>query len=132
MYRITPTTMIFPPDAARGPIHACVAENLDGLRNAARLLGGQNGIRLFHEVLAALHHETSLSSWTKGRLRQMKALLFLKNTSDPNRPEAGYYAALTPAAPEVEEICLLTDIFCDALEKAGLDIPSASRPRSVA
>ena len=42
-------------------------------------------------------------------------LLMLKNVHEPHRIEAACFAALDPAEPVVEEICILADGLADAL-----------------
>lgn len=52
-------------------------------------------------------------------LAELLSLLMLENVHDPERPEAGFFALIDPADPAIEEICLLTDGFRNALEQAG-------------
>lgn len=51
------------------------------------------------------------------RLRDMHRLLCLDAVDDPEEPEAvGRFAAISPAAPIVIEICQLTDSLADLLD----------------
>lgn len=113
---VTPVTILCPPDARRGPLHAYFAEHQDRLRDAARLLRGRSGLRLFHEVLAGLHGEAILSRRTMAELRRFEELLSLKHVADAGRPEAEYFAMIDPTDPAVEAVCRLTDGLRNAMQ----------------
>lgn len=50
-----------------------------------------------------------LSRRTTGLLSQLKDILFLEHVDNPERVESGFFAAINPADPVVEDICLLAD-----------------------
>lgn len=101
------------------PIHEFFEIHRGALRNAARLLGGVDATRLVDEITDALSSNDDLSRRTIGLLHDLEDLLALENVGDPDRPEAGYFAAIDILDTVVDEICLLTDGLREAL-----DVPS--------
>ena len=65
-------------------------------------------------------------------LGQILAVLSLDHVDDPGLPYKGYFAAIDPGDPVVDEICLLTDELRGALKDADMDSPQAPNLRSVA
>ena len=114
----TPFTVHTNADAenAELPVHVYVHHNLDGLRHAARLLGGYDAMDLVDEIAEALRYDPKISRRTRTRLNTLGDLLRLENVGDPDRPEMGYFAVIDPNDPAVEEICLLTDGLEDAVK----------------
>ncbi|ABG33490.1 hypothetical protein [Roseobacter denitrificans] len=55
---------------------------------------------------------------------QLLEILSLEHVHDTSRPDASYFAAIDPADPTVEEICLVTDRLRCALQRAGVSLPS--------
>ena len=96
-------------------IHRFISAHRDALRNAARLLGGYNAIHLVDGIVDALDREHQPSRRTTDLLHDLEDLLALENVGDPDRVESGYFAMIDPSDPAVEEICLLTDQFREAL-----------------
>lgn len=91
------------------PIHGLIETHQNALRHAAWLLGGSDGANLVDKISDALSRELVPSLRTIGLLIRLKDILFLEHVDDPNRPESGYFAAIDPADPVVEEICMLAD-----------------------
>ena len=91
------------------PIHGFFEEHRDALRNAARLLGGREGINLVDEIVDALSGEHDLPRRTIEFLHDLDDLLSLEHVGDSDRTESGYFAAIDIYDPIVDEICLLTD-----------------------
>lgn len=60
-------------------------------------------------TIDALSHDRDLRRRTIERLHELEDLLALEHVGDPDRAEAGYFAAIDILDPVVEEICLLTD-----------------------
>ena len=96
-------------ERANFPIHEFIEAHQCALHHAAHLLGGKEGVGLVDMVADALSREMSLSRRTIGLLRQLKSLLFLEHVDDIERAECGHFAAIDPADPVVEDICLLAD-----------------------
>ena len=69
-------------------------------------------------LFETLSTQSSLSGRASRELIALHGLLALDHVGDPSRPEAGYYAALDPASPQVEEICLLADELRQVFEEA--------------
>ncbi len=98
------------------PIRRFIEHYSDALRHAGRLLGGHEMANVVDEIADALDRENVLSRRTMSLLQDLEELLFLENVSDPHRAEAGYFAAIDPFDPVVEEICLLADGLRAALD----------------
>lgn len=98
-----------PHERANFPIHDFIEAHQCALHHAAHLLGGKEGAGLVDMVADALSRELLLSRRTIGLLRQLKSLLFLEHVDDIERAEFGHFAAIDPADPVVEDICLLAD-----------------------
>jgi hypothetical protein len=99
----------------------------EALLSAANLLGGPDASRAAAEALEALASEKVPSRSTRRRFEALLELLSLENVHDEPREEAARFAAIDPGDPRVEEICLLTDLLRDALERATTDDAPASR-----
>jgi len=91
------------------PVHTFIEQNYAGLRHAAHLLGGDDALRLVDRIHASLQSGVIISRRTRISLDALRDLLHLENASDPDRPEAGFFARIDPCDPVVEDICLLTD-----------------------
>lgn len=100
-----------------------IDEHVDGLHNAASLLGGARGARLVDTIIDQLANEARPGGATWSALRELLGLLTLEHVHDESREEAALFAQLDPANPIVDEICLLTDQLRDALEEALRDNP---------
>ncbi len=97
-------------------LHTFLAEQVEGLQNAALLLGGRPWLRRVQRLIEDASTEPRVTRRMARELRELRALLHLEHVHDPERPEAGYFAELDPAEPYVEEICLMADTLDDALE----------------
>lgn len=91
------------------PLHAYFEQNGEGLRHAARLLGGYDAMQRVDRIYAALQADVNISRLTRMSLDAVRGLLCLENVGDPDRVEMGFFAVIDPSDPIVEEICLLTD-----------------------
>lgn len=122
---------IFATDSAHPiapePVLAFVAANHAGLWQAARLLGGGESSRLVDRCAELLEQDRRVTPRTRIMLGQILAVLSLEHVDDPDLPYMAHFAAIDPADPVVEEICLLTDELREALEMADRDHPPASR-----
>ncbi|SIT00613.1 hypothetical protein SAMN05421759_109131 [Roseivivax lentus] len=93
-----------------------LAENGEGLQIAALLLGGRPWLRRVQRLIDDASSDLRVTRRMARELRELQALLHLEHVHDPERAEAGHFAELDPAAPYVEEICLMADTLDDALE----------------
>ncbi|MFU8864768.1 MAG: hypothetical protein ACNA7O_12710 [Rhodobacterales bacterium] len=91
------------------PILSFVSAHYDGLWHAARLLGGYESARLVDRCMTNLAQDRCVTQRTRVMLGQILAVLSLDKADDPDLPYNGYFAAIDPLDPVVEEICLLTD-----------------------
>ncbi|MEH6506201.1 MAG: hypothetical protein V7786_07980 [Sulfitobacter litoralis] len=115
-----------PIDDCYPPIHGFFEEHRDALRNAARLLGGREGVNFVEEIIDALSRDNDLSRRTIRLLYDLEDLLALENVGDPDRAETGYFSAIDILDPVVAEICLLTD----GLRAAVAALPEVQRAPS--
>lgn len=116
------TPLAFKPTSPRHqatfPIHRFIEEHQDALHHAAHLLGGKAGADIVHKISGALSRELAPSRRTAGLLKQLRDILFLERVDDPDRVESGFFAAIDPADPVVEDICLLADGLAQALRNS--------------
>ena len=112
-------------------IHGFVEKYHDGLQNAGYLLAGNDGVSLVENISDALSREMMPSRRTMGLLSKLKDILFLKHVDEPDQPESGYFAAIDPADPVVEEICLLAEGFAEALRICSEASPQRSCANNV-
>jgi hypothetical protein len=87
----------------------------EGLQNAALLLGGKPALRATRDLIDDICTTPALTRRLRAGLLRLHELLTLEHVHDSNRPEAAYFADLDPAAPYVEDICLLTEALQDVL-----------------
>jgi hypothetical protein len=111
------------PDMPHRPLAVFVAAHIDGLLNAAALLAGPRGERLVQAIHERLLSSNPINRHTHRALQDLLEILSLEHVGDPDRAEAGFFAAIDPADPCVADICLLTDRYRAALSSAGLDQP---------
>ena len=109
------------------PLRAFAAEHREALFHAAGLLAGRQGERIALDAIDALSSATPLARRDRRQVRALLDILSLENVQDLDSEDSARFAPLDPAAPIVEEICLLTDQFRDAIEQAGLDHSPVSR-----
>ncbi|MBW4984317.1 hypothetical protein KZZ07_17390 [Mameliella sp. CS4] len=97
-------------------LRSFTAENADALACAAALLGAAPGVRTALTALDGLADPGHPTARTMRALDDLVDLLMLEHVHDPYRIEATCFAALDPAEPVVEEICILADGLANALE----------------
>lgn len=114
-------------DDAYRPLRSFFETHRQAIESAAQLLGGRRGTRLARELAEELSYGNAVSRRCRRRLDDLLALFALEHVGDPKRDEAVYFARIDPSSPVVEDICLLTDMFRDALDQVALDQPPASR-----
>lgn len=108
-------------------------EYQDGLATAAELLAGKRGRRVVNTIMEGLGLEGALTRVTWNALRDLLGILTLENVHDETREEAALFAAIDPADPVVEEICLLSDGLRRLLEAMISEQPeTANSLRSAA
>ncbi|WP_209427469.1 hypothetical protein [Pararhodobacter sp. SW119] len=108
--------------AIPAPIQVFMAENMEGIVGAATMLGGRRGRELAQSIIERLAVGGEISASTVRALEALRALLALDHVHDDSRDEAGFFAMINPDDPVVEELCLLTDGYTDALDRSGLRI----------
>jgi len=99
-------------------LHHFVEEHAEALQNAALLLGGRPWLKRVQCLFDTLYTGSSLLGRAGREVAALHELLSLAHVHDPSRPEAAYFAALDPASPYVEEICLLADALRQAFKEA--------------
>lgn len=113
-------------------VRAFVEEHREALQHAAELLASRRGAALAARIAEDLSDASCLSRRCRRDLEALLDILALENVDDPDSEEAACFAALDPASPVVEEICLLTDGLRDLLDRANADHPPASRAQFAA
>lgn len=101
------------------PVHKFIDEHSPALHSAVQLLAGDDAGRKLDELTDALSREAHFSRQTISRLEWLEDILSLRNVSDHDTIESACFSAIDPAAPVVEDICLLTDGFQDALDASA-------------
>ncbi len=91
------------------------------LATGAAVLAGRKGARIVEEIRSGLEQPGPISRWMAARLFQLFDILALRNVHDEDSEEASRFAAIDPADPIVDDLCLLTDELCQALRSADLD-----------
>jgi hypothetical protein len=119
-------------DTPYATVVAYVETHCEALQHAAELLAGRRGAALAARIAEDLSDAPCLSRRCRRDLEDLLDILALKNVDDPDREEAVCFAAIDPASPVVEEICLLTDGLRDVLALAETDHRPASRARIAA
>jgi len=112
-----------PSSCPADPLRDFVSGHCDALHHAATLLAGRRGARLVHAIHERLLSSNPINRHTHRALQDLLDILSLEHVGDPDRAEAGFFAAIDPADPCVADICLLTDRYRAALSSAGLDQP---------
>lgn len=112
------------PDTPHRPLAVFVAGHIDGLLNAAALLGGLRGRRLVQSIHEGVLSANPIHRRTHRALQELLENLTLEHVGDPDRDEAAFFAAIDPADPCVADLCLLTDQYRAALASSGLDRPA--------
>ena len=105
------------PDSFRA-LRLFLQDNRDGFANAAKILAGRRGMRVLHTVLDGVRTSDAPTRAVRAAMRDLLGILTLEHVHDENREEAALFAAIDPAAPVVEEICLLSDGLRRCLEEA--------------
>ena len=108
-------TITAAPSKALQELRSFAGENADALACAAALLGASPGVRNALSALDGLANQGRPTARTMRALDALVDLLMLKNVHEPHRIEAACFAALDPAEPVVEEICILADGLVNAL-----------------
>jgi hypothetical protein len=103
-------------------------DHADALRNAAYLLSRGRGLRIVDHIIDSISKRPTLTRTTWQAIQELYDILTLENVDDLESVEAACFAVLDPAAPVVEDICLLTDQFRDALEHADQSQAPQLRP----
>lgn len=103
-------------DPALAALQTFLHDRSDALQNAALLLGGQPALRATQGLLEEVRASTALSRRLQRDLGKLHALFSLEHVHDPDRPEAGYFAAIDPSWSCVEDICLLADELAEVLD----------------
>jgi hypothetical protein len=101
------------------PAHAELQDFLrihsEALQNASLLLGGTPALKATSALIDDVCGAPVLTRRLQQGLVRLYELLSLEHVHDFTRPEAAYFSDLDPAAPYVEDICLLSDALQDVL-----------------
>lgn len=124
--KCTDTRFPAPAFAAR-PVKEYLEAKQTDLRQAARLLGGHEAALLVDRCAEVLTAEGTIGSRVEMMLQQILSLLTLERTHHEDSPYMGYFVAIDPSDPVVEEICLLADGLRNAIDASEARRNWASR-----
>ena len=93
------------------------------LQSATVLLGDQPALRCVHALMDDLATQPRITHRMKSNFDRLQAVLTLDEVRDMYRIEAALFAAIDPASPIVEEICLLSGQLGEQLQA----IPSGAQ-----
>lgn len=110
-----------PADPCFTELRAFVQQHKTAIHKAAALLAHRRGAALAARIVADLSGASHLTRRCRRDLQDLLDILRLENVGDPDREEAGCFAAIDPASRIVEEICLLTDGLLGLLARADAD-----------
>lgn len=113
------------------PVMAIFSRSHAAIWHATRLLGGYESARLVDRCIATLERDQTLTNCVQIMLDQILDILSLEEVDDPEKPFMGFFAAIDPSDPVVEEICLLTDALREAIEEARQRKAWASKRQKV-
>jgi hypothetical protein len=113
-------------ESAAAQVIAFVADHQSALWHAARLRGGYEASRLVDRCVELLEQERAITNRSLMILNQLLALLA---GEDPELPLMGFFAAIDPTDPIVEEICLLSDGLRCVLAKAEMSRDGVERQK---
>lgn len=110
---------------AHGELQKFLQFHSEALQNASLLLGGKPAVKATSALIDDICSAPVLTRRLQQGLVNLHKLLSLEHVHDFNRPESAYFADLDPAAPYVEDLCLLTESFQDVLLRTAdrLDLP---------
>lgn len=102
------TATLAPPDGL-DPLRVFAGDHREALLDAAGLVGGTHGVRTAMSVLEGLQAGRPASRSLRRDIARLRALLHLEDVQERDGAEAAFVAAIDPASPMVEELCLLAD-----------------------
>ncbi|MBT3139922.1 hypothetical protein KL867_02565 [Ruegeria litorea] len=117
---------LIPP--AHGELQDFLQFHSEALQSASLLLGGKPAVKATSALIDDISSAPVLTRRLQQSLVRLHELLSLEHVHDFNRPESAYFADFDPAAPYVEDLCLLAEAFQDILFRISdrLDLPRAA------
>ena len=98
-------------------LHRFAENHYEAIQNAALMLGGQPWLRRAQRLIGDLGQPRPITRRLIDDATALLSLFALENVHDQDCPEAFFFANLDPAAPYVEEICLLHDALSVAIRE---------------
>lgn len=86
------------------------------LAKAAAMLGGAPAEAMVTSCVLQLQDAARITPRVQRNLVSLQRLLTLECVGDPESLESAFFAEIDPACPEVEMICLLTDMLSAILD----------------
>lgn len=112
-------------EAAHTALTRFALDHADALLSASALLGGPSAKHRTARLLEALLNRPSLTRHLRREFVELHNLLWLDRTGGPEGLKVtDCFAALDPASPVLEDICLLREAFraqLEAFDEAGGD-----------
>ena len=109
-------------------VRGFLGQHSEALAQAADLLGGPAAEGRARRLAGAVARAPRLSPALRRELEVLHALLSLEDVADLDGVEAACFAAIDPASPLVEEVCLLTDELTRLLDELDRLAEEAAPP----
>ena len=98
------------------PLQTFLCSNQKPLTRAAHLIAGSADVACINQLVDATARPGPLDATACRQVKRLLGILSLEHVHDDNRPEASFFAAINPADPFVETICMLTGGLRSAIE----------------
>jgi hypothetical protein len=128
------TSSILPRDAALDAARCLVFDHGHHLAEAVRLIGGPSAEALVIDLGVRLTHASRMTDRIRRDLVALHRLLALEEGPDFDPAETILLSKINLLSPQVEDICLLTDLLGDLLEAIAphpLLLPPAPHPSAL-
>lgn len=99
-------------------LHLLLQDQAEALRNASSLLGGPKWLRRADQLIEDLQTDRRMTERSVTIAQAILKLLRLEMADAEGSEEAARFAAINPTWPVVEDICLLSEAFHEALEQS--------------
>lgn len=106
-------------------LHLFAQTHGQAMQHAALLLGGRPWLRRTQRLLDDLHDKQPVTRRIIRESLALLSLLRLDKVHEFGSPKAAFFAELDPAAPYIDEICLLTEALEEAIAEAQAVSPWA-------
>lgn len=114
---------VFDPQRDLRAVRAFLEQHGSALPRTAHALGGGSASGRVFGLIDSVRVARRLTWLHRFQLKALHRLLRLEEVGHPDRLETALFAAIDPASPVVEEICVLADSLSTLLIEIGADDP---------